>query len=196
MAVNGVNDRLDLCTASPWSRSRIGFIQQENVRQGLWPSTEGLFHLPPLHHRIVARAACFFPSKYRARLKGLARLREYWRQVQAEVVSNSRNKIHQTWQKPSSRALYIRNFFGFLEPFPLSANSFNNPYGARSSSSTVCPLFGLPPLPFSARADVYNEVRLLSLLQMRRVSEASNESLRYDKTKMSRSMCGQQNGDG
>ena len=154
MAVNGVNDRLDLCTASPWSRSRIGFIQQENVRQGLWPSTEGLFHLPPLHHRIVARAACFFRSKYRARLKGLARLREYWRQVQAEVVSNSRNKIHQTWQKPSSRALYIRNFFGFLEPFPLSANSFNNPYGARSSSSTVCPLFGLPPSP-SLRARTY-----------------------------------------
>ena len=35
------------------------------------------------------------------------RLRECCRQGQAEVVSDSRNKIHQTWGPPFSRALYI-----------------------------------------------------------------------------------------
>ena len=34
---------------------------------------------------------------YRAQLKGGPRLRECCRQSQAEVVSNSRNKIHKTW---------------------------------------------------------------------------------------------------
>ena len=40
-------------------------------------------------------------------LKALARLRECCRQAQAGVVSNSKNKIHQTWQEPFSRALYF-----------------------------------------------------------------------------------------
>ena len=34
------------------------------------------------------------------------RLSEYDRQGQAEVVSNSRSKFHQTWASPFSRALY------------------------------------------------------------------------------------------
>ena len=34
-------------------------------------------------------------------------MRECCRQSQAEVVSNSRNKIHQTWGPPFSRALYF-----------------------------------------------------------------------------------------
>ena len=33
-------------------------------------------------------------------------LRECCRQVEAEVLSNSRNKIHQTWCLPYTRALY------------------------------------------------------------------------------------------
>ena len=37
----------------------------------------------------------------------LPRLRECSRQVEAEVVSNSSNKIHQTWGPPFSRALYL-----------------------------------------------------------------------------------------
>ena len=40
-------------------------------------------------------------------LKAPARLREFCRQVQAEVVSYSRNKIHQTLPKPFSLALYL-----------------------------------------------------------------------------------------
>ena len=41
--------------------------------------------------------------------KVVPRLRECCRQSQAEVVSNSRNKIHQTWGPgpPFSRALYV-----------------------------------------------------------------------------------------
>ena len=37
------------------------------------------------------------------------RLHEYCRHVEAEVVSNSKNKIHQTWGPPFSRALYKLN---------------------------------------------------------------------------------------
>ena len=36
-------------------------------------------------------------TRYRDGLKGCPRLRECCRQDQAEVVSKSRNKIHQTW---------------------------------------------------------------------------------------------------
>ena len=36
-------------------------------------------------------------------------MRECCRQVEAEVVSKSRNKIHQTWGPPINGALYIRN---------------------------------------------------------------------------------------
>ena len=36
----------------------------------------------------------------------IPRLRECCRQVEAEVVSNSKNKIHQTWGPPFRRALY------------------------------------------------------------------------------------------
>ena len=39
--------------------------------------------------------------------KAPARFRECFRQVLAEVVSKSSNKIHQTWAKPFSRALYM-----------------------------------------------------------------------------------------
>ena len=35
------------------------------------------------------------------------RLQECCRQVEAEVVSNGRNKVHQTWERPCSQALYI-----------------------------------------------------------------------------------------
>ena len=34
-------------------------------------------------------------------------MRECCRQVEAEVVSKSKNKIHQTWGPPISRALYF-----------------------------------------------------------------------------------------
>ena len=39
--------------------------------------------------------------------KAVPRLRECWRQVEAEVVSNSRNKSHQTWERPFSGDLYM-----------------------------------------------------------------------------------------
>ena len=39
--------------------------------------------------------------------KAIPRLRECCGQVEAEVVSNCRNKIHQTWERPWSQALYI-----------------------------------------------------------------------------------------
>ena len=35
------------------------------------------------------------------------RLREYFRQVGPEVIGNSRNRVHQTWGPPFSRALFI-----------------------------------------------------------------------------------------
>ena len=41
--------------------------------------------------------------------KVVPRLRECCRQNQAEVVSNSRNKIHQTWVQPNSIALYCND---------------------------------------------------------------------------------------
>ena len=39
--------------------------------------------------------------------KAALRLQECCRQVEAEEVSNSRNKIHQTWELPFSRDLYL-----------------------------------------------------------------------------------------
>ena len=47
-------------------------------------------------------------AQYRARLKGVSRLRECCRQGQAEVVSKSGNKIPQTWGPPFNLALYMR----------------------------------------------------------------------------------------
>ena len=44
---------------------------------------------------------------YRAGLKGGPRLPECYRQSQAEVESNNRNKIRQTWGLPFGRALYF-----------------------------------------------------------------------------------------
>ena len=41
--------------------------------------------------------------------KAIRRLRECCRQVEAEVVSNSRNKIHQTWERPFRDSLYKRD---------------------------------------------------------------------------------------
>ena len=39
--------------------------------------------------------------------KVVPRLRECCRQVEADMVSNTRNNIHQTWERPYSGALYI-----------------------------------------------------------------------------------------
>ena len=60
-----------------------------------------------LLHFLFGRLSCL-PAVhvYRARLKGGPRLRECCRQCQAEVVSNSSNKVHQTWGLPVSLALY------------------------------------------------------------------------------------------
>ena len=43
------------------------------------------------------------------RYNAIPRLPECWRQVEEEVVSNSRNKIHQTWVRPYSKALYLHD---------------------------------------------------------------------------------------
>ena len=40
-------------------------------------------------------------------LKTVPRLREFFRQVEAGVVSNSRNKLHQTWRPFFSPPLYV-----------------------------------------------------------------------------------------
>ena len=62
---------------------------------------------------------------YRARPKGSPRLRECCGQCQAEMVSNSRNIIHQTWGPPFSQALYL-----FGEPVVYR--------GRRKSGTQVC----------------------------------------------------------
>ena len=49
--------------------------------------------------------------------KAIPRLREYFSQVETEVVSNSRNKIHQTWVRPFRGSLYNK----ILEIFVMSA---------------------------------------------------------------------------
>ena len=38
--------------------------------------------------------------------KGVPRLQECCRQFEADMVRNSRNKIHQTWERPYTEALY------------------------------------------------------------------------------------------
>ena len=43
---------------------------------------------------------------YMARLKVVPRLRECCSLSQTDVISNSSNKIHQTWQPPFGQALY------------------------------------------------------------------------------------------
>ena len=43
---------------------------------------------------------------YRVGLKVVPKLREFFRKVEAEVVSNSRNKIHQTWGQHFNPSLY------------------------------------------------------------------------------------------
>ena len=50
----------------------------------------------------------------------IPRLRECCRQVEAEVGSNSRNKIHKTWEQPYSAALYM---FTALPDPPFSPTS-------------------------------------------------------------------------
>ena len=42
-------------------------------------------------------------------LKGFPRLREFFRQVEAEMVSNSRNEIHQTWGPLCNPSLRVRS---------------------------------------------------------------------------------------
>ena len=44
--------------------------------------------------------------------KVIPRLRECYRQLGAEVVSNSSNKLNQTWGPPFRRALYVRAHSG------------------------------------------------------------------------------------
>ena len=48
--------------------------------------------------------------KYRAPLIGVPQVAESYRQVETEVVSKSRNEIHQTSGPPISGALYTGEF--------------------------------------------------------------------------------------
>ena len=65
-------------------------------------------------------------------------MRECFRQGQAEVVSSSRNKIHQTWGPPFGRALYfIGGFAKVLGPeliFPTGLVKF-----VTAVARLVCP---------------------------------------------------------
>ena len=82
---------------------------------------------------------------YRGRIKreeALARLRECCRHAQAEVASNSRNKIYQTWPKPFRRARMYRDLRwllgyeeGSLEPKILYGefNMTNQPTNLRAN---------------------------------------------------------------
>ena len=71
-------------------------------------------------------------AMYRAGLKVGPRLREYFRQVEAEVVSNSRNKIHQTsceyYSGPScvdgGASLFHSRFGGCKKEFDLCIGDF------------------------------------------------------------------------
>ena len=65
---------------------------------------------PPLPNQVAnftQPMACAFAQCTGLGLKASARLCECCRQARAGVVSNSTNKIHQTWPKPFSRALYV-----------------------------------------------------------------------------------------
>ena len=70
-----------------------------------WVTSLGVgVHVPegvPLFYRLFHTLS----NLYRARLKMIPRLRECCRQSQAEVLSKSSNKIHQTWGPSFSRAL-------------------------------------------------------------------------------------------
>ena len=46
--------------------------------------------------------------------KAVPRLRECGRQVETEVVSNSRNKVHQTWDRPYSTGLYVISLWNYV----------------------------------------------------------------------------------
>ena len=52
--------------------------------------------------------------------KVVPRLRECCRQVEEEAVSNSRNKIHQTWEQPYGDSLYSPLPQGVSQPEILS----------------------------------------------------------------------------
>ena len=49
--------------------------------------------------------------------KTFPRLRESFRQVEAEEESNSRNKIHQTWEQPYRDSLYKRKCYEVPKSF-------------------------------------------------------------------------------
>ena len=61
-------------------------------------------------HSMNSYKGTVFQLVYRARLKGGPRLRECCRQGQAEVLSNSRNEIHQTWGPTYSKSLAQQQF--------------------------------------------------------------------------------------
>ena len=52
----------------------------------------------------------------------LLRLGEWYRQVEADMVSNSRNKIHQTWDWPNCGALYVQTLSTFFASQPGMSN--------------------------------------------------------------------------
>ena len=72
--------------------------------------------MPEITSTIISHPNCLFSSssQYDASIhlatgilyKAVPRLRECCRQVEAEEVSNSRNKIHQTWEWPYRDSLY------------------------------------------------------------------------------------------
>ena len=71
---------------------------RERTRRGIWtPSTPPT--KPPSTRVVAAEGA---PPSYSGYVPVIyvPRLRECGREVEAEEVSNSRNKIHQTWERP------------------------------------------------------------------------------------------------
>ena len=58
-------------------------------------------------HKGGGRSAQINVDSTEHHLKASARFHKCCRQVQTEVVSNSRNKIYQTWPKPFSGVLYM-----------------------------------------------------------------------------------------
>ena len=77
------------------------------------------------------------------------RLRECCRQSKAEVVSNSRNKFHQTWGLPSSRALSVGSETAGSEGGPPILTNKEVKWDG-----------GILPLPFSVWHPSISEVRL------------------------------------
>ena len=75
------------------------------------------------------------------------RLREHHRRVDAEVVSNSSNKIHQTWEPPFSRALYVAShlILGVVRGLP--------PLVGLGPRRVPLPLRLAPPMPFRLESD-------------------------------------------